>query len=184
MHVHCACFHTQSFHATPAQWHAKTVVNPNTGEARLRQEFDGHSWALRLPRKLDKHWNSRVQRIYESGLPLGQYSTVMINWWNRSTKVSNGEALLRELFVSNLSHPAAFQLRRVQRAFFDHLGVEKNSPTLPQLCAHPIAVHPIKWRGEWGPLWHALNVRDAQSSDQQLGRWRRKLSVGAGLPRL
>ena len=62
-----------------------------------------------------------VQRIYESGLPLGQYSTVMINWWNRSTKVSNGEALLRELFVSNLSHPAAFQLRRVQRAFFAYL---------------------------------------------------------------
>ena len=101
--------------------------------------------------------------------------------WNRSRSRSRWN---RELFVSNLSHPAAFQLRRVQYAFFDHLGVEKNSPTLPQLCAHPIAVHPIKWRGEWGPLWHALNVRDAQSSDQQLERWRRKLSVGAGRPRL
>ena len=46
----------------------------------------------------------------------------------------------------------------------------------PQLCLHPIAIHPIKWLSEYIRLWTALDLRD-QYYDQRLEKWRLKAAA-------
>ena len=40
-----------------------------------------------------------------------------------------------------------------------------------QLCAHPIALHPVKKATNYGAMWKALEVRDLRH-DRQLREWR------------
>ena len=75
-------------------------------------------------------------------------------------------------------------LVRIKEAFWDHIDAELSWETMgrppyraeaPQLCQHPIALHPIKagYTEQWDRLWKALDLRDS-AHDEALWAWRRR----------
>ena len=71
---------------------------------------------------------------------------------------------------------ARAQLRRVAAAFNDEHAPANVSAYEPHLCAHPIALHPVKGALEYARLTRALDVRDLLH-EPLLRAWRRDVAT-------